>query len=47
MDYFYESYVNFEPEDIPKTKDDVWILAKKYSAIQGEFLFKCVEYKIN
>lgn len=26
---------NFEPDDIPKTKDNVWILGKKYSAIQG------------
>ncbi|XP_045766178.1 cysteine protease ATG4B [Maniola jurtina] len=25
---------NFEPDDIPKTKDNVWILGKKYSAIQ-------------
>ncbi|XP_023954796.1 cysteine protease ATG4B [Bicyclus anynana] len=25
---------NVEPDDIPKTKDNVWILGKKYSAIQ-------------
>ncbi|XP_013200686.1 cysteine protease ATG4B [Amyelois transitella] len=25
---------NAEPDDIPKTKDNVWILGKKYSAIQ-------------
>lgn len=26
---------NVEPDDIPKTKDNVWILGKKYSSIQG------------
>nr|XP_026487654.1 cysteine protease ATG4B isoform X1 [Vanessa tameamea] len=25
---------NVEPDDIPKTKDNVWILGKKYSAVQ-------------
>ncbi|XP_041973175.1 cysteine protease ATG4B [Aricia agestis] len=25
---------NIEPDDIPKTKDSVWILGKKYSAVQ-------------
>lgn len=29
---------NVEPDDIPKTKENVWILGKKYSAIQGEFV---------
>jgi hypothetical protein len=24
-----------EPDDIPKTQDNVWILGKKYNAIQG------------
>lgn len=24
-----------EPDDIPKTKEHVWVLGKKYSAIQG------------
>lgn len=26
---------NVEPDDIPQTKESVWILGKKYSAIQG------------
>lgn len=26
-----------EPDDIPKTKESVWILGKKYSAVQGKF----------
>lgn len=29
---------NAEPEDIPKTKESVWILGKKYSAVQGMYL---------
>lgn len=24
-----------EPDDIPQTKENVWLLGKKYSAIQG------------
>lgn len=26
---------NVEPDDIPKTKENVWVLGKKYSAVQG------------
>lgn len=26
---------NAEPDDIPKTKESVWVLGKKYSAVQG------------
>lgn len=26
---------NVEPDDIPQTKESVWILGKKYSAVQG------------
>lgn len=30
-----------EPDDIPQTKDNVWILGKKYSPIQGlHFIYK-------
>lgn len=26
---------NVEPDDIPQTKENVWILGKKYSPVQG------------
>lgn len=27
-----------EPDDIPKTKESVWVLGKKYSAVQGTWI---------
>lgn len=44
MESMFESYLGvgglvdgaLEPDDIPKTNEPVWILGKKYSAIQGE-----------
>lgn len=47
MESMFESYLgvsglgegSLEPDDIPKTNDPVWILGKKYSAIQGVLLF--------
>lgn len=30
---------NVEPDDIPQTKESVWVLGKKYSAIQGKLKF--------
>lgn len=27
---------DFEPDDIPKTTYDVWVLGKKYNAFQGK-----------
>lgn len=40
MDSVFETYLgvqdgSIEPDDIPKTNEPVWILAKKYNAIQG------------
>lgn len=37
---------NTEPDDIPKTKDYVWVLGKKYSAIQGSYLFRLCSHFI-
>lgn len=32
-----------EPEDIPRNSNEpVWILGKKYNAIQGKLLYSCV-----
>lgn len=44
MDMMFEAYltneaVQLEPDDIPNTKDPVWILGKKYSAIDGMIMF--------
>lgn len=44
MDAMFESYLgsidgSIEPDDIPKTNEPVWILGKKYSAIQGNLLY--------
>ena len=41
MDYMFDAYVGYdigslEPDDIPKTEDDVWILGKKYNSEQGK-----------
>lgn len=42
----FETYLtenSLEPDDIPQTKEPVWILGKKYNAIQGTtyiFFFK-------
>lgn len=27
---------NSEPDDIPQTKEDVWVLGKRYSVVQGK-----------
>lgn len=40
MDSVLEAYLGqdggpLEPDDIPKTNNPVWILGKKYSAVQG------------
>lgn len=43
MDMMFEAYltneVQLEPDDIPNTKEPVWILGKKYSAIDGMPLY--------
>lgn len=31
---------NVEPDDIPKTKENVWILGRKYSPVQGKMQSK-------
>lgn len=36
--YLSPDGINVEPDDIPETKDHVWVLGKKYSAIQGGIL---------
>lgn len=42
MDGMFDIYLGgvdptaLEPDDIPKTNEPVWILGKKYNAIQGE-----------
>lgn len=41
MDMMLEAYLthesrNLDTEDIPRTKDPVWILGKQYNAINGE-----------
>lgn len=41
MDLMFEAYLTHEstsqpePDDIPQTKDPVWILGKKYNAMKG------------
>lgn len=41
MDLMFEAYLThestsqLEPDDIPQTKDPVWILGKKYNALKG------------
>lgn len=40
MDVFEVYYLGqdgLEPDDIPKTDEPVWILGKKYNAVQGLF----------
>lgn len=44
MDMMFEAYMthesgHLEPDDIPHTKDPVWILGKKYSALNGKLQF--------
>lgn len=44
MECVFESYLNQEyghvdANDIPQTKEPVWILGKKYNPIQGEKQF--------
>jgi hypothetical protein len=41
MDMMFEAYLtheagHLEPDDIPHTSGPVWVLGKKYNAIQGE-----------
>lgn len=36
---------NVEPDDIPQTKESVWVLGKKYSAIQGKVKFDSCLFK--
>lgn len=54
MDMMFEAYLAHESghleDDIPQTRDPVWILGKKYSAIKGNllhlitfvFVYRCV-----
>jgi hypothetical protein len=41
MDLMFEAYLTHEstsqpePDDIPQTRDPVWILGKKYNAMKG------------
>lgn len=42
MDLAFENYLAqdnslIEPDDIPKTNSPVWILGRRYNAIQGNF----------
>lgn len=43
MELLFEAYLTHEstsqpePDDIPRTKDPVWILGKKYDALKGKF----------
>lgn len=39
MDCMFEACLDatLEPDDIPKTLEPVWILGKKYHAIQGRY----------
>ena len=42
MDMMFEAYLtqeagHLDPDDIPHTKDPVWVLGKKYRAIDGEY----------
>jgi hypothetical protein len=44
MDMMFEAYLtqeagHLDPDDIPHTKDPVWILGKKYRAIDGDHNF--------
>lgn len=43
MDLAFENYLaqdnnSIEPDDIPKTNNSVWILGRKYNAIQGKMV---------
>lgn len=49
MDLVFENYIAqdsnvIEPEDIPKTYNDVWILGRRYNAIQGKIIYICFAY---
>jgi hypothetical protein len=42
MDMMFEAYLtqeagHLDPDDIPHTEDPVWILGKKYRAIDGDY----------
>lgn len=44
MDMMFEAYLthesgHLEPDDIPHTKEPVWILGKKYSALHGKIRY--------
>jgi hypothetical protein len=44
MDMMFEAYLtqeagHLDPDDIPHTKDPVWVLGKKYRAIDGDYNF--------
>jgi cysteine protease ATG4 len=41
MDMMFEAYLtqeagHLDPDDIPHTEDPVWVLGKKYRAIDGD-----------
>jgi len=35
--YLTQEAGHLDPDDIPHTKDPVWVLGKKYRAIDGEY----------
>jgi hypothetical protein len=44
MDMMFEAYLtqeagHLDPDDIPHTKDPVWVLGRKYNAIHGDYNF--------
>ena len=48
MDYMFDTYIGYdigslEPDDIPKTDEEVWILGKKYNTIQGKPLIDIIK----
>jgi hypothetical protein len=53
MDMMFEAYLtqeagHLDPDDIPHTKDPVWVLGKKYSAIHGDYNFAIkMKYDLN
>ena len=50
MDLMFEAYLTHEstsqpePDDIPQTKEPVWILGKKYNALKGIIIISRLQY---
>lgn len=44
MDCMFEAYLSHdgvsEPDDIPQTKDPVWILGKRYNGYEGKIAIR-------